>query len=379
MFVRFKRSFFLGSICTFFFFTSSLIAAPFTFCSYNCGALSDHYDYIRAVCMHKLMQERYNEEPDLMHQFETLQALALKVFYERDPLAQKEWEQKGYDVLFQRLTAHPEVEASPNKQWHDRLDTIVTSYRERPVLIYDEQVRTLLEQHLQDLSRSPGETISNRSLQVVRDEMAKRIFTHELKYDVIALQEADYLEPSFFPSYYQILFSPSKHSVNGLAWNTNRFELLHQIGEIPGRGFALLLRELESGQSVLFISAHLTGCDPFSVVDLDSKRGDRELEQILEFAQKTKADIKVIGMDSNVTACHPRLQLLKEAGFVLDSAKYLEPTCASPWQILNTRIDWITVHSAEVSNLPVTGVGLNSPQTNISDHKPIAACINTSK
>ena len=37
-------------------------ATEFTLASYNCGALSNHYDHIRAVAMQKLMQERFNAE-----------------------------------------------------------------------------------------------------------------------------------------------------------------------------------------------------------------------------------------------------------------------------------------------------------------------------
>lgn len=40
----------------------SLYATEFTVSSYNCGGLSLHYDYLRAVNMEKLMQERHIAE-----------------------------------------------------------------------------------------------------------------------------------------------------------------------------------------------------------------------------------------------------------------------------------------------------------------------------
>jgi len=80
---------------------------------------------------------------------------------------------------------------------------------------------------------------------------------------------------------------------------------------------------------------------------------------------------------------NPRLSLLRDADYTLDYENALDATCTNPWQVLNTRIDWIAIKSfsddALISNIPVLGVGLNSLQTNISDHKPIAAQITWQK
>jgi hypothetical protein len=64
----------------------------------------------------------------------------------------------------------------------------------------------------------------------------------------------------------------------------------------------------------------------------------------------------------------------------LDARNFLEPTCSNPYLVLNTRIDWIAVKGnrtalPSITNIPVSSVGLNSIETNISDHKPIAAKI----
>lgn len=368
--VFFKLAFVVLTIC------QPLSASSFTVCSYNCGALSDHYDYIRAVCMHKLLQQRYKEEPELMHQLEKIESTALKILFAEDGVAQEEWDRENYDLLFKRITAHPDAQLSPNKKWHDLLEQIVTSYKERPIVIYDEEVRTILNDHIQDLTRGSANGISNDWIDATRRMMASRIFRHELKYDVIALQEADYLDETLFPEQYAVSFANTKHSVNGLAWNKNRFKLLQEFDEISrGHAFAALLHDLTTDKTLLFVSTHLSGCNPFMVENADSTKGDRELQNVLDFVNEIEADITIIGMDSNVTATHPRLNLLKNAGFLLDCEKYLEPTCSNPWQVLDTRIDWIVVKGASISNVPVLGVGLNSPQTNMSDHKPIAAII----
>ena len=188
-----------------------------------------------------------------------------------------------------------------------------------------------------------------------------------------------------FPENYEVRFSDSQHSVNGVAWNQDKFELVEVVGDILGKGFAVQLRHLESGKTVSVASGHLTGCNPFdaSTVDalgtLDSDKGDRELQEIIKILENSPSDIKLIAMDSNVTATHPRLSLLKKADYKLDYSNYLEPTCTSPWQVLDTRIDWISAKSTDdavsISNIPVLGISLNSPQTNVSDHKPVAAKI----
>ena len=93
---------------------------------------------------------------------------------------------------------------------------------------------------------------------------------------------------------------------------------------------------------------------------------------------KIAADFKLIGMDSNVTSLHPRLSILKDNEYTLDYNNFLEPTCTNPFQILNTRIDWITLKTnqkSHITNVPILSVGLNSLQTNFSDHKPIGAKI----
>lgn len=365
-------------------FTHSIIcASEFTISSYNCGGLSNHYDYLRAAGMQKLMQERHDAEPLNMALNEKIQALALKILFapesEDKIAAEREWKEKDYQHLFKHLTATPSQVSSPNASWHERVDQIITSYKVRPVIIHDEEVHQMLYDHLNDLTQSSGSDVMEM-LENGRAIMAKRIFTHHLKYDIICLQEADYLSKSMFPENYEILFSESSHSVNGVAWNKDKFELVDSIGNILGRGFAVKLLNKETGKTVLIASGHLTGCNPYRIEDNDSAKGDKELKTIVKIFDETEADFKIIGMDSNVTSLHPRLKILKEANYQLDFENYLEPTCANPYQVLNTRIDWIAVKDGSsqitsIVNIPAHGVGLNSIQTNISDHKPIAAKI----
>lgn len=354
-------------------FTPFVSAAEFTVSSYNCGALSGHYDYIRAVAMHKLMQMRYKEEPKRLHQLAKIEETALKILFAEDAQAKQEWEEGEYQKLLDALTASPEIAQSCNQKWFELFGQMLTSYKVRPIVIYDPDVEEVIKNQIYDLTKK--DMLTDEALYETRRLMAQRIFEHELNYDIVALQEADFIDPSLFPGHYAVAFSPSPHSVNGIAWNTERFELADTLEDISGKGFAVILRAIDSEETVLVISAHLSGCNPFMDEQGDSEKGNMELRTMLDLANTVQADIKILAMDSNVTATHPRLKLLKEAGFIIDSDSYLEPTCSSPYQIQDTRIDWIAVQSGAISNIPVCNVGLNSPQTNMSDHKPIAARI----
>lgn len=368
---------------------SLLSATEFTISSYNCGGLSDHYDYLRAASMQKLMQQRYVEEPQSMAINEKIQRLALKILFAPDSqdklAAQQEWDQKGYQRLFEYLTAAPTETNSPNAIWHQKVDASITSYKIRPVIIHDEEVNFMLNEHLRDLHKI-HESDTSELLTEVRATMAARIFAHHLKQDIICLQEADYLDSSLFPQEYEVLFAETSHSKNGIAWNTKRFELVEALGNILGRAFAVQLRDKESGKIMLIASGHITGCNPYRVERdpltgiSDSAKGDTEMQTVIDLFDSQATDLMIVGMDSNVTSLHPRLNILKNAGYQIDYENFLEPTCTNPYQVLNTRIDWIAIKpghtmSASITNIPVLSVGLNNLQTNISDHKPIAAKI----
>lgn len=373
--------------CLFSLLFSILSATEFTISSYNCGGLSDHYDYLRAISMQKLMQERYVAEPENMAMNEKIQKLALKILFAPDSVeklaAQQEWKQKGYKNIIKHLTAVPTDAHSPNTIWNQKIDEMITSYKVRPVVIHDEKVNQMLHEHLRDLSKAENASTAEL-LQEARKTMAIRIFAHHLNYDIICLQEADYLDSTMFPQKYEMLFTESSHSKNGVVWNKERFELVDTLGDILGRAFAVQLRDKESGKTVLVASGHITGCNPYRVEKdpltgiSDSARGDKEVKTLVDLFDNQDADVMVIGMDSNVTSLHPRLKILKNAGYQIDYENYFEPTCTNPYQVLNTRIDWIALKSGSakpisITNIPVLSVGLNSLQTNISDHKPIAA------
>jgi hypothetical protein len=363
---------------------SLLTAAEFTISSYNCGGLSNHYDYLRASVMQKLMQERYLAEPAQMALNEEIQKLALKILFASEvekQLAQQEWERKGYQHVFEEITAAPTKSNSLNAIWNQKVESLITSYKVRPVVIHDQEVIQVLQDHLNDLTRTDSDF--QQQLQTARAIMAKRIFEHHLKFDILCLQEADYLDATLFPAHYEVRFAQTDHSKNGIAWNTQRFELIETIGDILGRAFAVKLRDKETGKTVLVASGHLTGCNPYRVelnekTSLnDSAKGDSELQTTVNLFDQLGADLMLVGMDSNVTSLHPRLTILKQSGYQLDYEHFLEPTCTNPYQVLNTRIDWIAVKStqASVTNIPVLSIGLNNIQTNISDHKPVAAKI----
>jgi hypothetical protein len=341
----------------------------FTVASYNCGGLSDHYDYLRAACMQEVMQERYSQEPELMSLTEKIQQIALKMVFaksdEEKRIAKSQWQAKDNWALYD-LTMLDGVE-SPNWRWRQEIDKMITDYKIRPI-VCDEEVLERFDQHLLNISRG-AQGSREELLHKTYLEMAKKIFTHSLKFDVICLQEANYLDPSLFPENYEVHLSK-----RGIAFNKDRFECVENFGDIKGQGMALSLRDKESGKTVLVVSAHLAGCDPF-IGQVCSERGDGHLREILSFIEKQSAEVVIIGMDSNVTAMHPRLCKIKE--FEIDYNNFIEPTCTNPISMLNTRIDWIVAKGdgVKVVNIPVLGVGLNSIETNMSDHKPIAARI----
>lgn len=380
---------FYSIIVSWLFAVGSLLAATeFTISSYNCGGLSDHYDYLRAASMQKLMQERYNAEPENMALNDKIQKLALKILFSSDPvdktLAQQEWDRKDYQSIFERLTLSPMDTNSPNTQWYQKMNSMITTYNVRPVLILDEEVNQKLHEHLTEVCKGKEGTIPEL-LQEARATMARRIFADHLKYDIICMQEADYIEASFIPSSYQVLFSETSHSINAIAWNKERFELVESLGNILGKAIVIQLLDKESGKTILVASAHLSGCNPFRIErdpkneKIDSAKGDTELQTIIDIFDSQGADLMMMGMDSNVTSLHPRLNILKDAGYILDGENYLEPTCSNPYQVVDTRIDWIALKSnetkASIVNIPILSIGLNNLQTNISDHVPVAAKI----
>lgn len=367
---------------------SFLSAAEFTISSYNCGGLSDHYDYLRAGAMQKLIQERANAEPENMALNDELQKLALQIRFSsgHEKLkAQLEWKKRNYQKLFEQLTSSPTEPNSPNATWNKKSNQIITSYKIRPIEISDKEVNQMIDDHLSDLSNIENGT-RDQNLDDVRNTMAIRAFAHHLKYDIICLQEADYLNPTQFPKNYEVVFSDSTHSLQAIAWNKDRFDLIENIGDILGKGYVIKLRDKVTGKSILVASGHITGCNPYRVQKdpdtgvSDSAKGDNELQKIVELMENIEADIRIIGMDSNVTSLHPRLKILEEGSYQLDYKNHLETTCTNPYQVLNTRIDWIALKSdkkikAMIRNIPIYNIGLNSIQTNMSDHKPIAAKI----
>ena len=367
------------------FFLSSLSATDFTIASYNCGALPENYDYLRAACMQKLMQERYMKEPRLMSLNEKIQTLALKICFsknsEEKAEAQHEWDKKGYDATLKQLT-------SPS-EWKEKVDAMITSVWVRPVVLGDREVFQMLMQQLDpilefrisiDQQHRPWFALKIKD---ARDERIKRQMAHYLKHDIICLQEVSDDIKALFPESYEMLFSANERSRNGIAWNKERFEYLETVGDVLGRAFVVMLKDRVSNKTLLVASGHLSGCDPYVVRKdkkkgkLDCAKGDHELRSLVDFLESRQADCRVIGMDANVTSLHPRLSILKDYGYRLDYENFLEPTCSNPAYTLNTRIDWIVLKgdNATITNIPVLSIGLNTIQSNASDHKPIAAKI----
>jgi len=361
-------------------FCLSLYSAEFTVSSYNCGGLPDHYDYIRGACMGKIFEERYSQQATLMKRFEKVQDIALTILFakttEERRAAKEKWETLKCSQFLAKIASE---NAAINKQWQEMIEQTVTPYNVRPIVIHDEDIKQQLLDHVRDITgQIKGPLTLDSLLYAARKKMAKKIFSHQVTHDIICLQEINYLDVDLFPEHYEVQFSNTNNG-NGIAWNTNRFEFLETF-DCPGRTVALLLRDRDTQGRLFVISAHLPGCNPFFRVGADADKGDQELQAILDIAKDVEAKVKVIAMDSNVTATHPRLKILKSANYTLDYKNYLYPTCPHVGVLLNTRIDWIAVgqdshEPPSIANIPISGVGLNDFRTNISDHAPIAATI----
>ena len=355
-----------------------------TIVSYNCGGLSDHYDYKRAACMEILMAKRFMIEPENMVQFEKIQQLALKIIFEKDTeklnLARKEWDQKNYSSISKQITLAPNKANSPNAIWYREAEQMISSFKTRPVTLCD-QAFLKLKNDLNTLNTDAQGCNLSKKLVNARNSIAKKIFANIFMQDIFCFQETQYLDSSLFPDKYTVHIS-GEHCKTGIAWDKSRFTKLKIIDLLTDRGFALSLLDTFSKKIILVTSCHLSGCNPFQVEDTngvkDADKGDLELRQILKIVSQQTADLKIIGMDANVTPLHPRLKILKQHNFALDCNNFIESTCTNPSQILNTRIDWIAMQSNILSpvieNIPLQ-VPLNNTLLNFSDHKPIAAKI----
>lgn len=329
----------------------------FTIASYNMGSLPGGYDYLRAAAMQKLVQERYQQEPEWMANIEKIQKAALKTLFTNQ-------EDPNHDT-YKTLFANPTSPDSSSYPWYIKSLNLLTFYDVHPTEILDPELNQILSNYI----------VGN--IKETRQSMVKKILHHYLKYDIIAVQEADEVDPAFFPETHHVVYTNKSASIDGIAWRKERFDLLQVIDKPINRSLVVKLFDKETRNTIAIVSTHLTGCNAFVVVNNDSEKGDLELERNLTELEGTNADIKIIAMDSNVTATHPRLKKIKDAGYKIDFENFLEPTCTNPWHILNTRIDWIAIQSpmAKITNIPVLNVNLNSIETNISDHKPIAAKI----
>ena len=347
----------------------------FTISSYNLGCIRDHYDYFISARMSVLMRDRYRQEPLQMALIERVQEIAARRFLGSDPitrdLAEREWDELGYQALIEKITLPPGNEGCIHQIWYDRSKAMMSDFLTFPIKIEDSRiVDTVMEQ---------AGSLSNQAILSERQRLYQKIVGDALGTDIVCFQEADYMPVSMLPSDYASVQSNREKSINRIAWNANRFELIQNLGDIASnKGFAVVLRDKTTQKMVAIATGHLQGCNPFQKVydeagKPDSAKGDQQLSAIVQALDRTGAEVQIVGIDSNVTALHPRLQILRTAGFEFDGDHFIETTCPSPYFICNTRLDWIAAKGASLVNMPVMNVDLNNICTNPSDHKPIAA------
>lgn len=238
----------------------------FTVASYNSGGLPERYDYIRAVCMQQLVQERFDQESENLATLEKLQSLALKMRFsnkEEQEEAKRIWDEKKYDKVLEKLTSPPGEEESVNAIWNKKSQEVITPYDVRPIVIRDSKAKETLTAQISDLLREDiDQQFFYESLDSCLNLMATRIFDQHLHYDIIALQESDYLTEANFPEKYQTYFKEG----NGIAWNKERFHFLDEVDSLKKRSLVIRLLDKTSNKVVAIASAHLSGCNPFTGV-----------------------------------------------------------------------------------------------------------------
>jgi hypothetical protein len=393
--------------------SNTILDQSFTVCSFNCGG--QPLDWPRTAVMEKLMTQRYSLEKNSMSINDKVQKAALFFFnFSLSTITPLDWNNAFTQLHESALDWHNVFEEfrGTSLYWRKRLINSITPLETIPVKIIDPDIASSFQKIIEDLRPEKTkhlpkegkclETLNQhkrvrlspeekeilekrkkeREILEARETLAKKIFS-KLNYDILCLQEGQYLKSSMFSEKFHVLSSPGCVKL-GIAWNKERFDLEEMIYDVCDRAFAVQLYDVQDGKRILIVSAHLKGCDPFSSVvenaGYDSQKGDYELFQIINFFNQRPADINIIGMDSNVTALHHRLGFLWNEGFQLDAENHLYPTCTNPQLMLNTRIDWIAMRinnglQANITNLKIKKIGLNDPKTNISDHRPIAARI----
>lgn len=347
----------------------------FTFSSYNLGCLRDHYDYMINARMSILIGERLSLEPMEMALIETIQEVACRRFLSKDSVirqnAERQWCEFGYEEKLEKLFLPPGSEGSIHQKWYERSQAMMSDFKTFPIEINDSRITEIVKKQAGGLGFD--------DILAERQRLYQKIVRDTLGTDILCFQEADYMPGDLLPFGYASIASNRGKMIQRIAWNTSRFELVQNIGDIAKeKGLVVILRDKTTAKTVAVAAAHLQGCNPFQrVFDLngipDSKKGDEQLLLVIQALDQTKADVQIIGMDANVTALHPRLKILLDKGYELDGEHFFETTCSSPYFICNTRLDWIAAKGASIINVPVKSVNLNSLCTNPSDHKPIAA------
>lgn len=359
----------------------------FTVCSYNCGGYIKHYDYLRTACLQEIMRRRFESEPDLMDLIFKIETLALKKLLSTDPkekkLAENEWVHNNYEKTIDDIAGPIHSLLSPNNFWNKESNRMITPYNQKPTFIYDKDVLEKINKQIQNVTKENRILNFYEALDATRRIMMQQTIQDFLPYDILCLQEVEYIDPSMFPDKYNVLLNKTSHT--GIAWDKSRFTKAteHHLDKCT----VVQLIDNQTNKIIAVASGHIYGCNPFKVEmnsktnKTDSPKGDRQLRQILNYLNSKTSNIEILGIDSNVTAMHPRLKILKDENFKIDYRKFIGPTCTNPVHLLNTRIDWIALRfsplhcsSASINNLPVE-LELNNINTNASDHVPIASVV----
>lgn len=365
--------------------------------SYNCDCLSNNYAYLRSIVLGELIKKRkeinnVNENTNDMIINEEIQKLALKAKFDKDQQSLSSYEQylKNNEKLIEQLSSE-----DGSIEWINELNKSMTLFKDRKVNvdILDNSIKQKFKNETKINEKNKANIVSNDVMKF-RKINFKELFCKKLcPYDIMCLQEADYIEPSMFPKNYNGVFSKASVDKKAIVWDKNRYLcievtdelIINKKNEKENVYFAVQLIDKYFHIRLLVISGHFAGCNPYQPIytdgKMDSNRGDINCQQTIKFANdkssKYSIDITIIGMDTNVTAMHPRMDIIANEDYKIDTTNW-EATSTNPVQIVDTRIDHIAMKSKystmKIKNIPINSVLLNDA-FNPSDHKPIEVII----
>jgi len=168
-----------------------------------------------------------------------------------------------------------------------------------------------------------------------------------------------------------------------VAYDKDQFDLVNEkVSDLrKGNWTILTLKDKKSEEIFVVASAHLSGFDLDGRKD-DAVDGDRQavafITDIESVAKEHRASAAIIGMDANTTTSEypQRLNIFRNAGFLTDD-KSKDVTHHSKFAHRDMKIDYLFAKtyergaSVDIEDHAVEKLGLQNPDENPSDHRPL--------